>query len=243
MKTVLVMLLTAGITVCCSAQTTIFVAGDSTAANYSKARAPMTGWAQVLNHYTEKGVRVENRAAGGRSTKSFRDEKRWDRILNDLKPGDYVMIQFGHNDQKKDKPAVYAAAETDYRNNLKRFIAEVRAKKANPVLLTSVARRVFNKQGKLWQSLGKYPQVTREVAKETGTPLIDANKLTMDWLTKAGPDASIAFFTHVKPGEFSGYPKGSKDNTHFRDKGAEAVAKMIVEDAKRQKLEISKCFK
>lgn len=243
MKTVLGMLLTAGIAVCCSAQTTIFVAGDSTAANYSKARAPMTGWAQVLNHYTKKGVRVENRAAGGRSTKSFRDEKRWDRILNDLKPGDYVMIQFGHNDQKKDKPAVYAAAETDYRNNLKRFIAEVRAKKANPVLLTSVARRIFNKQGKLWQSLGKYPQVTREVAKETGTPLIDANKLTMDWLTKAGPDASIAFFTHVKPGEFSGYPKGSKDNTHFRDKGAEAVAKMIVEDAKRQKLEISKCFK
>ena len=243
MKSVLGMLLAAGIAVCSTAQTTIFVAGDSTAANYSKARAPMTGWAQVLNHYTGKGVRVENRAAGGRSTKSFRAEKRWDRILNDLKPGDFVMIQFGHNDQKKDRPDIYAEAGTDYRNNLKRFIAEVRAKKANPVLLTSVSRRLFNKQGKLIQSLGKYPQVTREVGKETGTPVIDANKLTMEWLSQAGPDASTAFFTHVKPGEFPAYPKGVKDNTHFRDKGAEAVAKMIAEDAKRQKLDIARCFK
>ena len=243
MKSVLGLSLIAGIAVCCTAQTTIFVAGDSTAANYSKARAPMTGWAQVLNHYTVKGVRVENRAAGGRSTKTFRTEKRWDKILNELKPGDFVMIQFGHNDQKKDKADIYAAAETDYRNNLKRFIAEVRAKKANPVLLTSVSRRLFNKQGKLIQSLGKYPQVTREVGKETGTPVIDANKLTMDWLSKAGPDASTAFFTHVKPGEFPGYPKGAKDNSHFRDKGAEAVAKMIAEDAKRQKLDIARCFK
>lgn len=243
MKSIFSTFLAAGMAVCCSAQTTIFVAGDSTAATYSKSRAPMTGWAQVLNHYTRPGVRVENRAVGGRSTKSFRAEKRWERILNDLKPGDFVMIQFGHNDQKKDHPSVYAAAETEYRNNLKRFIAEVREKKANPLLLTSVARRLFNKQGNLLQSLGEYPQVTREVARETGTPLIDANKLTTDWLVQAGPEGSIAFFTHVKPGEFPAYPKGSKDNTHFREKGAEAVAKMIVEEAKRQKLEIGRCFR
>ena len=74
-------------------------------------------------------------------------------------------------------------------------------------------------------------------------PVIDANKLTMDWLAKAGPDASTAFFTHLKPGEFSGYPKGAKDNSHFREKGAEAVARMIAEDAKQQKLDIAKCFK
>ena len=243
MKSILTTLLAAGIAVCCAAQPVIFVAGDSTAANYRPSQAPMTGWAQVLDRYTAKGVRVENRAAGGRSTKSFRDEKRWDKILTDLKPGDFVIIQFGHNDQKKDQPGIYAAAETDYRNNLKQFITEVRAKQANPVLITSVSRRLFNKEGKLWQSLGRYPQVMREVAKETGTPLIDANKLTMEWLDKARPEKSTAYFVHVKPGEFPGWPKGSKDNSHFREKGADAVAKMIVDEAKRLKLDIAKCFK
>lgn len=243
MKTVLSTFLTAGIMMCCAAQPVIFVAGDSTAANYRSNQAPMTGWAQVLNRYTVPGVRVENRAVGGRSTKSFRAEKRWDKILNDLKPGDFVMIQFGHNDQKKDQPSHYAEAGTDYRNNLKRFVAEVRAKGGNPVLVTSVSRRLFNKQGVLQQSLGKYPQVMREVAKETDTPLIDANKLTMDWLTKAGPQNSTRYFVHVKPGEFPGWPKGSKDNSHFREEGADAVAEMIAEEAKRQKLDIAKCFK
>ncbi len=226
----------------CSAQT-IFVAGDSTAANYSKKQAPMTGWAQVLNEFVKPGVKVENRAAGGRSTKSFRDEKRWDRILNDLRPGDFVMIQFGHNDQKKDQPGIYAEAETAYRENLKRFVAEVRAKKAHPVILTSVSRRLFRKDGTLIQSLGKYPQVAREVAKETSTPLIDANAMTMDWLQKAGDQGSVRFFTHVAPGEFPGYPNGSKDNSHFRDTGARAVAEMIVRDAKQQNLGIARCFR
>lgn len=230
-----------GLAAACSAQT-IFVAGDSTAANYSKERAPMTGWAQVLQEFAKPGVKIENRAAGGRSTKSFRAEKRWDGILNDLKPGDFVMIQFGHNDQKKDKPSVYAEAETAYRDNLKRFVAEVRAKKANPVILTSVSRRLFRKDGTLSQSLGKYPQVAREVAEETAAPLIDANAMTMEWLRKAGDKGSTQYFTHVAPGEFPGYPKGSKDNSHFREKGARAVAEMIVENAKKQKLAIGGCF-
>ena len=198
-----VFLLGLGFAAACSGQT-IFVAGDSTAANYPQSRAPMTGWAQVLHEFVKPGVRVENRAAGGRSTKSFREEKRWERILGDLRPGDFVMIQFGHNDQKKGHPAIYAEAESAYRDNLKRFVAEVRAKKANPVLLTSVARRLFRKDGSLIQSLGNYPKVAREVAKETSTPLIDANALTTEWLQKAGDQGSIRFFTHVAPGEFPG---------------------------------------
>ena len=237
-----VFLLGFGFAAACSGQT-IFVAGDSTAANYPQSRAPMTGWAQVLHEFVKPGVRVENRAAGGRSTKSFREEKRWERILRDLRPGDFVMIQFGHNDQKKNQPAIYAEAESAYRDNLKRFVAEVRAKKANPVLLTSVARRLFRKDGSLIQSLGNYPKVAREVAKETATPLIDANALTMQWLQKAGDQGSIRFFTHVAPGEFPGYPKGSKDNTHFRNAGAREVAKMIVMDAKKQNLPIAGCFR
>ena len=222
---------------------TIFVAGDSTAANYPQSCAPMTGWAQVLHEFVKPGVRVENRAAGGRSTKSFREDKRWERILGDLRPGEFVMIQFGHNDQKKGHPAIYAEAESAYRDNLKRFVAEVRAKKANPVLLTSVARRLFRKDGSLIQSLGNYPKVAREVAKETDTPLIDANKLTMDWLSQAGPQNSTRYFVHVKPGAFPGWPKGAKDHSHFREEGADAVARMIAEEAKRQHLDIAKCFK
>ena len=119
----------------------------------------------------------------------------------------------------------------------------MRAKKANPVLLTSVARRLFRKDGSLIQSLGNYPKVAREVAKETSTPLIDANALTTEWLQKAGDQGSIRFFTHVAPGEFPGYPKGSKDNTHFRDAGAREVAEMIVLDAKKQNLPIAGCFR
>ena len=94
-----------GLAAVCSAQT-IFIAGDSTAATYSAKQTPMTGWGQVLQEFTKPGIKVQNRATCGRSTKSFRDEKRWERILRDLKPGDFVMIQFGHNDQKENRPAI-----------------------------------------------------------------------------------------------------------------------------------------
>lgn len=231
-----------GLAAVCSAQT-IFIAGDSTAATYSAKQAPMTGWGQVLQEFTKPGIKVQNRATCGRSTKSFRDEKRWEQILRDLKPGDFVMIQFGHNDQKENRPAIYAEAETAYRENLKRFVEEVRAKHAEPVILTSVARRLFRKNGEFVQSLGKYPEVARQVAKETNTPLIDANAMTTEWIRKAGDKGSTRFFTHVAPGEFPGYPKGSKDNTHFREKGARAVAEMIVNDAKKQKLGLADCFR
>ena len=150
-----------GLAAVCSAQT-IFIAGDSTAATYSAKQAPMTGWGQVLQEFTKPGIKVQNRATCGRSTKSFRDEKRWEQILRDLKPGDFVMIQFGHNDQKENRPAIYAEAETAYRENLKRFVEEVRAKHAEPVILTSVARRLFRKNGELAQSLGKYPEVAQK---------------------------------------------------------------------------------
>lgn len=234
--------LSLGLSAVCSAQT-IFIAGDSTAATYSVKQAPMTGWGQVLQEFTKPGIKVQNRATCGRSTKSFRDEKRWEHILNDLKPGDFVLIQFGHNDQKEKQPHIYAEVNTAYRENLKHFVEEVRAKHAEPVILTSVTRRLFHKNGTLAQSLGKYPEVARQVAKETKTPLIDANAMTTEWLRKAGDKGSIQFFTHVAPGEFPGYPEGSKDNTHFREKGARAVAEMIVNDAKKQKLALADCFR
>lgn len=225
-----------------SAQT-IFVAGDSTAAPYDARRAPMTGWAQVLGEFTVDGVTVEDRAVGGRSTKSFREEGRWDRLLNDLKPGDFVVIQFGHNDQKEYSPAVYAPAHTDFKANLTRFVQEVREKGGKPVLATSVTRRIFDAEGKLTFSLKEYPECLREVARETQTPLVDLYVLTRAWVEEAGPEKSAGFYTNLEPGESPNYPNGNRDNSHFQRKGALAVAEMFIRDAQRQGLEIGKLFK
>jgi hypothetical protein len=116
----------------------IWLIGDSTVCDYDKNRYPQTGWGQALPDFCKPETQVRNHAVGGRSTKSFRDEKRWDKVLSRLRPNDYVMIQFGHNDQKKDKPAIYAPADSLYRDLLKAYIAETRAKGAHPVLVTSV---------------------------------------------------------------------------------------------------------
>jgi len=222
---------------------TIFVAGDSTAAPYGEKQAPMTGWAQVLCEFTLDGVRVEDRAVGGRSTKSFRDEGRWDRLLNDLKPGDFVVIQFGHNDQKENQPKVYAPAHTDFKANLTRFVKEVREKGGKPVLATSVTRRVFDGNGKLTFSLREYPECLREVARETETPLVDLYVLTRAWVEEAGPEKSAGFYTNLEPGESPNYPNGNRDNSHFQRVGALAVVEMFVKDAQRQGLEIGRLFK
>ncbi len=225
----------------CSAQT-IFIAGDSTARNYKESEAPMAGWGQMLSAHLKSGVKVDNRAISGQSVRSFR--KHWVGLLREVKPGDYVLIQFGHNDQKPQDPDRYADDKTDYRTFLKQYVAEVREAKANPVLITSIARRhFFGPGGALKQSLENYPQAMREVAAETGTPLIDANQLTMDWLTLEGKENTTQYFNWSEPGEYPSYPQGSKDNTHLSKKGAEAVAAMIVEDAQKQKLPLASCFK
>ena len=119
----------------------IFLAGDSTMAPKQADKRPETGWGEKLEaHFKDGTVKVENRAMNGRSTTSFIAEGRWQAIVDALQKGDYAFIQFGHNDQKKDKPGVYASPE-DYKANLARFIAEARAKGATPVLMTSVSRR------------------------------------------------------------------------------------------------------
>lgn len=222
---------------------TIFGAGDSTAAKYPENHAPMMGWMQSLADFTVNGAVVEDRAVGGRSTKSFRDEGRWDRILADLKPGDFVLIQFGHNDQKQNRPEIYAEAHSDFKANLTRFVKEVREKGGKPILLTSVSRRLFDASGKLTVSLGDYPECTREVARETETPLVDLNRLTRAWIEAAGPEGSKRFFLNLEPGEEPNYPEGNSDNSHFHRNGARAVVQIFIEDAQRQGLEVGKYFK
>src|SRR5436309_7780525 len=155
---------------------TIFLAGDSTMAQKLPEKRPETGWGEMLGEFFRDGrVIIDNRAQNGRSTRTFISEGRWQAIVDTLRPGDYVFIQFGHNDESKEKTDRYTPP-ADYRNNLIRFVSEVRAKKATPVLLTPVRRRRFDRDGRLQDTHGEYPDIVRRVATEYRVVLIDMHR-------------------------------------------------------------------
>jgi DNA sulfur modification protein DndE len=223
---------------------TVYLAGDSTMAQKAEDKRPETGWGEYLQiHFDDKKVKIENHAQNGRSTKSFIAENRWQKIVDSLKRGDYVFIEFGHNDEKADKPAVYAAANTDYRNNLIRFIKDVRAKNAFPVLLTPVMRRKFDADGKFVDTHGEYPDAVRKVASELKVPLIDMHRLSEKVLRDMGAENSRSLFLQLKPGENANYPKGAEDNTHFNEKGAAEMAQIAVAEIKKSKIGLRKYLK
>lgn len=212
---------------------TLFLAGDSTMAAKLSERRPETGWGEMLGQHFKKGrVVVENRAANGRSTKTFITEGRWQAIVDDLRKGDHVFIQFGHNDGAKDKGERYTPPE-DYRNNLIRFIGDVRNKGCTPVLLTPVMRRRFDKEGKFYDTHGEYPDIVRAIAKEYKVALIDMHKMSEDLIVSYGAEDSRKLFLQLKPGENINYPDGIDDNTHFSPLGAEEMAKIVVEGIKK----------
>lgn len=223
----------------------IYVMGDSTAAPYDSNRSyPMTGWAQVFGEqFTGAAVRVENRAVGGRSTKSFIDERRWESVYNDCAAGDYVFIQFGHNDEKKDKPEVYAASDGAYRENLAMFITKIREKKGIPVLLTPVSRRSFKSDGSFYNSHGDYPDAMKAVAKEMNTPLIDMTEKTRIRYEELGAEKAKTLFTYAKSGEYPAYPEGKKDDTHFNITGAREVAAMVADGIRENNLPLTSYLK
>lgn len=222
---------------------TIFLAGDSTAANKLAEKRPETGWGEMLQQYFDPSkVVVDNRAMNGRSTKTFISEGRWDAIVDKLKKDDWVFVQFGHNDSAKDKGERYTPPAA-YRANLIRFIADVRGKNANIVLMTPVMRRRFDKDGKFYDSHGEYPDIVRVVAREQKTDLIDMHRTSEDVIKKYGVEGSRELFLQLKPDETPNYPKGIEDNTHFRPKGAEEMAKLAVEGIRGQKLKLRKYLK
>lgn len=206
---------------------TIFIAGDSTAQTYKGDKYPQTGWGQMLPCGLASDVRVENRAMGGRSTKSFIAEGRWDRLMADLQPGDTVLIQFGHNDATVAKPERYAPAATVYRDNLLRFVWQVRGKGGTPVLITPVTRRSFGPDGKAKADFAEYSAVVREVAATTGTKLIDLEATSRAWVDAKGVEPSRAYFLHYPKGQYPGFANGIADDTHFSELGARGVANLI----------------
>ncbi len=219
----------------------IYLAGDSTMAEKADNKRPETGWGEKLQQYFDvKKVKIDNRALNGRSTKSFISEGRWKEIADNLKKGDYVFIEFGHNDEKLDKPGVGASANGEYRDNLILFVKEVRAKKAFPVLLTPVMRRKFDADGNFVDTHGEYPDAVRKVAAELKVSLIDMHRASEKVLIDLGAEKSRSLFLQLKAGENPNYPKGVEDNTHFNPQGAEIMAKLAVEAIKTQKIGLRK---
>lgn len=215
----------------------IYTIGDSTMANKKAEVYPETGWCQVIGQYFNENVEVENHAVNGRSSKSFIDEGRWQIVLDSLKEGDFVFIQFGHNDQKDYDSTRYTTPFGTYADNLKKYVNESREKGARPVLFTSIVRRKFGKNGKLIDTHGDYPRVTRKIAKELAVPLVDLQVLTEDWVNNLGDEPSKEMFLWTEPNEK--FPDGRKDDTHLSEQGANKVARLAIEEIEKLELEIS----
>ncbi len=194
---------------------------------------PEHGWAQVLQPFFKDDIIVVNKAVNGRSTKSFINEKRWDSIYNKLKKGDYVFIEFGHNDQKIEDSARYTNPHTAYRYNLIKFVNESREKGAVPVLLTSIARRNFNEKGVLVSTHGDYTLETRLTAQEYKVPFIDLEYYTELLEQSYGPENSKQLHLHFKAGENPYYDKDKADDTHLSLKGAQEIAEIVIKELKK----------
>lgn len=221
----------------------IYLAGDSTMAKKLPEKRPETGWGEALQKFfKDERVTIDNHAMNGRSTRTFITENRWQTIIDKLKAGDYVFIEFGHNDAAKDRPDRYTPPE-DYRNNLIRFIKDVREKKAIPVLLTPVMRRRFDKEGNFQDSHGEYPDIVRAVATAHKVALIDMHRKSERVIKQYGAEESKKLFLQLKPDEHPNYPKGIEDNTHFSPLGAQEMARLAVEGIREQKLELARFLK
>ena len=206
---------------------TVFVAGDSTAATYALADVPRAGWGQALPVFLRLETRVVNEALSGASSKSFADLGRLDRILSAIRPGDVLLVSFGHNEEKVEDPARYTEPWTTFQDYLRLYLDGARAARARPVLVTPVERRRFTAAGEPYQSHGEYPDAMRALAATTGTPLIDLTALSFALWGALGPEATKSHFLWLDPGASPNYPAGVADNTHFQADGAIEVARLV----------------
>jgi pectinesterase len=234
--------------------TTIFIIGDSTAAKKDLSTgSPERGWGMALQCYFDSAyIRVDNHAVNGRSSKSFIDEGRWDKVLSAMKPGDYVIIQFGHNDEK---PAVERHTDpgSTFDYNLAKFVRETRERGGIPILMNPVVRRNFAQKplkndddeklrnttfadgsklvegDSLIDTHGLYKVAPRDVARRMNCHFIDANQITHDLEQSLGVEGSKKLHMWYKPGEEPSLPQGRQDNTHYNIYGAQVVAKLLAE--------------
>ncbi|MFC7528531.1 rhamnogalacturonan acetylesterase [Actinoplanes sp. GCM10030250] len=207
---------------------TVFVAGDSTAATYAAAESPRAGWGQALPVFLKPDIDVVNAALSGASSKSFADLGRLDQILAAIRPGDVLLISFGHNDAKIEDPARYTEPWTTFHDHLRLYVDGARAAHAHPILVTPVERRRFTADGVAYQSHGEYPAAMRALAAESRTKLVDLTALSFALWGELGPEATKDHFLWLDAGESANYPAGVSDNTHFQAHGAIEVARLVV---------------
>ncbi|MBC8985117.1 rhamnogalacturonan acetylesterase [Pedobacter sp. N36a] len=219
--------------------TVVWMIGDSTMCLYESSKAPLTGWGMPFAGFFNADLQFNNRAKGGRSTRTFLSEQRWLNVADSLNQGDYVLIQFGHNDEaKEERYKDRYTAVADYKVNLARFIQESRAKAAIPVLITPVSRMSFDKSRQTKETHAEYTTAVYEVAKMYGVPLIDLDRDSRALYQKMGPEATKKLFMQLEPGAHPNYPEGKKDNTHFNEFGARKIAQLVLSEMKKQQLEL-----
>ena len=233
--------------------TTIYLIGDSTVAdysledNYQTKRFPLVGWGQVFQPFFQKDslklvknilgnakkVKIDDRAKGGRSTRTFFQEGRWAEVYKSLQKGDIVMMQFGHNDASVEKTERYVDIQ-GYKEFLRLFINQTREKGATPIVITPVARNYPWEEGKLDNVHGDYPQAAKDVAKELDVKMIDLNELSMAFFTNKGQEyVTNTYFMNFGVNLYEAYPNGQKDNTHFQIAGGKEVAKLVFNAMKK----------
>ena len=201
---------------------TFHLAGDSTMGEQIPDRDPETGWGEELQPlFHEDRLVVRNYSKRGRSSRTFLSEGHWAGLIANVREGDYVIIQFGHNDGSADEEQTPPA---EYRANFTRFVTDVRVRRASPILATPVVVRRFNSDGSLQDTHGQYPEIVRSVARTEGAPLLELQVLSAAAVTEYGPEGSKELFQHLAPGQHPNYPGGLTDNIHLSPKGAHVLA-------------------
>lgn len=206
---------------------TLYIAGDSTAAQKYADAAPETGWGMALPFSLHRDRPVANHAVNGRSSKSFADEGRLEAVLEVIRPGDFLLVQFGHNDEKSQDPARYTEPWTTYREYLLRYVEGARARGARPVLATSVERRRFDAQGRALPSHGEYPAAMRALAAEEGVALLDLQERSLELWQRLGVEGTKTYFN---------WTATEQDNTHFNPPGAIEVARLVARELVRTRV-------
>lgn len=214
---------------------TLYVIGDSTACDYTPKEAPRAGWGQVIGTFLSDDITVSNHASSGRSTKSFIDEQRFVPVAQNIEAGDYLLIQFGHNDEKDD-PLRHTDPFTSFTDNLTLFVNTALNKGAHPILITPVSRRHFDDNGELLWTHGEYPKAVKSLAQQLNIPCIDLELLSRELFIKEGVEGTKKTLLWLEPGESDNYTEGVQDNTHFQETGAKKIARLIVDEIKAQNL-------
>lgn len=238
---------------------TIYIAGDSTAANKLPEKRPETGWGEAFARLAagHKEVRVDNRALNGRSSRSFIDEGQLDAIAATIKAGDFLFVQFGHNDSKDD-PARHTEPEAEFPAMLARYAEVARSAGARAVFLTPIVRHRFVESigyagskptaqraagavfagFQLADTHGPWLASVRRFAAERNLPLLDLEARTRELVASLGPERSKRLYLHLAPGESENYPEGIADDTHLSEEGAERVASLVIGEIAR----VAPCF-